>query len=112
MSTASNALVPVNRWADGDWQAGFMAVLPSVRTHAQIQFRRWPRERREDAVQEAVASACASYHGLAAAGRCHVAHPGTLASFAVKHVRGGRHVGGSQDGARDAMSPVVWRRLS
>ena len=110
MSTASHTVALVDARADGDWQAGFLGVLPAVRTHAQIQFRRWPRERREDAVQEAIASACASYHGLAAAGRCHVAHPGTLAAFAVMHVRGGRHVGGSQEGARDAMSAVAQRR--
>ena len=110
MSTTSHAFVSVNDRDADVWQTGFLAVLPSVRTHAQIQFRQWPRERREDAVQEAVASACASYHRLAVAGRRHVAHPGTLASFAVKHVRGGRHVGGSQDGARDAMSAVAQRR--
>lgn len=110
MSTASHAVVPIERRATTDWQTGFLAVLPAVRTDAQIQFRRWPRERREDAVQEAIASACVSYHGLAVAGRCHVAHPGTLASFAAKHVRGGRHVGGSQDAARDAMSAVAQRR--
>ena len=110
MSTASHAFVSVDGHAVGDWQTGFLAVLPAIRSHAQIQFRQWPRERREDAVQEAVASACASYHRLAVAGRRHVAHPGTLASFAVKHVRGGRHVGGSQDGARDAMSAVAQRR--
>lgn len=110
MSTASHAVVPIDVRAGTDWQAGFLDVLPAIRTHAQIQFRRWPRERREDAVQEAIASACASYHGLAAAGRCHVAHPSTLAAFAVKHVRAGRHVGGSQDRARDAMSAVAQRR--
>jgi hypothetical protein len=61
-------------------------------------------------VQEAVASARASYHGPAAAGRFQVAHAGSRAVFAIKHVRRGRHVGGSQDRARDARSAVAQRR--
>src|SRR4051812_23694957 len=50
----------------GGWQAGFLSVLPAVRTHAKVRFRRLPRDRREEAVQEAIASACASYWLLAA----------------------------------------------
>lgn len=92
------------------WQAGFLAVLPAVEIHAKIQFRHLPLERREDAIQEAIAAACVSYQLLAAQGRLHVAHPGTLATFAVKHVNSGRHVGGSQDAARDAVSPVAQAR--
>ena len=92
------------------WQAGFLSVLPAVRTHAQIRFRRLPAERRADAVQEAVAAACVSYQRLAARGRLHAARPGMLAEFAVKHVRNGRHVGGRQDAARDAMSPAAQAR--
>ncbi len=45
-----------------------------------------------------------------ARGKLHVAHPGTLATFAVNFVRNGRHVGGHQDAARDAMSPVAQKR--
>ena len=92
------------------WQAGFMSVLPAVATHANIQFRRLSPERREDAVQEAIASACVSYRSLAAKGRPHAARPSTLATFAVNHVRNGRHVGGSQDPARDALSPAAQAR--
>ena len=92
------------------WQTGFLNLLPAVQTHAKIQFRHLPLEQREDAVQEAIASACVSYQLLAAKGRLHVAHPGTLATFAVNFVRNGRHVGGSQDAANDVLSPVA-RRL-
>ena len=93
------------------WQAGFLAaVLPAVRTHAMIRFRRMPAASREEAVQEAVAAACVSYRLLAAKGRLHAARPGMVADFAVKHVRNGRHVGGRQDAARDAMSPAAARR--
>src|SRR5258706_13948141 len=94
------------------WQAGFLAVLPAIQTHARIVFRHLPRERREDAVQEVVASACVSYQVLAAKGKLDVAHPGSLATFAVRHVRNGRHVGGSQDAARDVLSKVAQRRHS
>ena len=45
MSTASHAFVPVNDRDADVWQTGFLAVLPSVWTHAQIQFRRFSRER-------------------------------------------------------------------
>ena len=93
------------------WQAGFLAaVLPAVQTHAAIRFRRLPAAGREEAVQEAVAAACVSYRLLAAKGRLAAARPGTVADFAVKHVRNGRHVGGRQDAARDAMSPAAARR--
>jgi hypothetical protein len=92
------------------WQQGFMSVLPAIETHAKIQFRRLPAERREDAVQEAVASACASYQLLAAKSKLDLAHPSTLASFAVMAVRGGRRVGGRQDAAQDVLSPVARRR--
>jgi hypothetical protein len=92
------------------WQNGFLAVLPAIQTHAQIQFRRLPALRREEAVQEAVAAACVSYQILASKGRLHVAHPGTLAEFAVRHVRNGRHVGGHQDSARDVISPTCQQR--
>jgi hypothetical protein len=93
-----------------DWQAGFLNILPAVQTHAKIQFRRLPAEQREEAIQEAVTSACVSYQRLAARNRLHVAHPGTLATFAVNFVRNGRHVGGRQDAAQDVLSPVARRR--
>lgn len=92
------------------WHAGFLSVLPAVRTHAKIRFRRLRPEQREDAIQEAIASACVSYQLLAAKGRLHAAHAGMLATFAVNFVNNGRHVGGHQDAARDAMSSVAQSR--
>ncbi len=92
------------------WQAGFLSLLPAIQTHARIQFRRLPAERREEAIREAIASACISYQLLAARGKLRVAHPGPLADFAVRHVRTGRHVGGHQDAARDVLSPVAHQR--
>ncbi len=93
-----------------NWQAGFLTFLSAIQTHAQIQFRHLPLVHCEEAVQEAIASACCSYQRLAAQNKLQVAYPGTLADYAVKHVRRGRHVGGHQDGARDIISPVYQRR--
>ncbi len=103
MSSIPHSLIASNH----GWQAGFLSVLPAIQTHAQIQFRDFSPERREDAIQEAIASACVSYSLLDAQGKLSVAHPGTLARFAVKHVRNARHVGGSQESAKDVMSPIA-----
>jgi hypothetical protein len=92
------------------WQAGFLSVLPAVQTQAKFRFRKLPASRREDAIQEAIAAACVNYQLLAARWQLDIAHPGTIADFAVRHVNIGRHVGGRQDGARDVLSPVCHKR--
>lgn len=92
------------------WHAGFLSILPAIETHAKIQFRTLPAERREDAVQEALAAACVNYQLLAARGQLDVAHSSTIADFAVRHVRTGRHIGGKQEGAKDVMSSVCHGR--
>jgi hypothetical protein len=93
-----------------NWQAGFLNILPVIQNNAQIQFRRLPAEQRQEAIQEAIAAAAVSFQVLAAKGRAHDAHPSTIATHAVQHVRGHRHVGGSQEAARDVMSSVARRR--
>jgi hypothetical protein len=92
------------------WQAGFLSILPAIETHAAIRFRRLPARRREDAVQEVIATACMNYQLLAARGRLDVAHAGTLADYAVKHVRAGRRIGGRRAGFKDVMSPACHKR--
>jgi hypothetical protein len=93
-----------------DWQTRFLKVLPAVETHAKIRFRRLNADRREEAIQETVAAACVNFQLAAAEGKLNVVHPSSLADFAVRHTRTGRHVGGSQNGARDVMSPACQRR--
>jgi hypothetical protein len=93
-----------------DWQAGFLSVLPAIKTHARIQFRKLPAERREEAIAETIAAACANYQLAAAQGNLDVLKPGPLADFAVRHFRTGRHVGGKQDAAKDPLSPICQRR--
>ena len=92
------------------WQQSFLEVLPAIQTHAKIQFRRLGAQRREEAIQETIATACVNYQLAAVQGKLDVVRPGSLADFAVRHVRAGRHVGGHQDGARDVMSAVCQRR--
>ena len=92
------------------WQEGFLAVLPAVQLHAEIQFRRLNADRREEAIAETVAAACVNFQLAAAQGKLNVVYPGSLGDFAVRHVRTGRHVGGAQDAAKDAMSPACHRR--
>lgn len=93
-----------------DWQEGFVKVLPAVQQHAQIRFRRYAADKREEAIQETIAAACVNYQLAAAQGRLNVVRPGPLADFAVRHTRMGRHVGSGQDAARDVMSPLCQRR--
>ena len=102
--------IPQTNVASEAWQPGFLQLLPAVRTHAQIQFRRLPAPHRDEAVQEAIAAACLTYQLAAAQGKLHVVRPATLANFAVRHVRQGRHVGGKMDAARDVLSPRCQRR--
>jgi len=93
-----------------NWQEGFLAVLPAVETHARIRFRRLTADRREEAIQETIAAACVNFQIAAAQGKLNVVRTGPLADFAIKHVRSGRHVGSSQDSARDPMSVTCQRR--
>ena len=89
-----------------------MVLLPMITSRAQARFRGLPRSRRADAVQEAVVAALTNYQLLASRGQLHVAYPGTLADFALRHVNEGRHVGGRQDTAKDVLSPTAQDRHS
>ena len=92
------------------WQAGFMSILPTVQTHAKIRFQKLPAEQREEAIQETIAAACVQFQVAAIQGKLSAVRPGPLADFAVRHVRTGRHVGGKQNAAKDAMSPAAQAR--
>jgi hypothetical protein len=59
-----------------------------------------------------MATAISSYYQLAAAqGKLHAVRPTTLADFAVRHSRTGRHVDGVQDRSKDVLSPSCHRRF-
>jgi hypothetical protein len=92
------------------WQADFLRVLPTIECHAKYRFRCLPGCHREEAIQETIALAVASYRNLNARNRLCDAHPGTIAEYAIKRAAAGRHAGGRQETTRDAMSPVALRR--
>jgi len=81
------------------------AVLPVVRAYAYRACAGYNAEYREDFIAEAVSAAFVSFASLLKRGCASRVTAGRLAYFAVKHVRSGRHVGGSQNGAKDAMTP-------
>jgi len=72
----------------------FLRLLAPIRRHARQAFRSLDPEAREEAEQEVVANAFATYRRLLERGRSHVIAPGPLARFAIVQTRAGRQVGG------------------
>ena len=90
--------------------ADFLTLIPIVTRHARIVFRHRPAAEREEAVAEAVAAAFESYLALKARGQDPVRDfPSVMATFAVLHVKTGRHVGGHQS-TTDVLSPQAQAR--
>ena len=87
--------IPLSQLAmSDDPAANFLAVMPAVQNHARIRFRHLPAEQRQEAIAEAVAAAYVSYMKLDQQQKLPQAFVSTLASYAVRHVVQGRHVGG------------------
>ena len=104
------AAIPLSALATSDrWQSNFLSVLPAVKTHAQVCFRRLRPEARDEAVAETVARAFVDYGHLAKQRRLAQGYPSTLASYAVQRVRGHRGVGVHQT-AKDVLSPVAQKK--
>lgn len=82
----------------------FLKCLPAVRTHAAIQFRNLREVDREEAIAEAVAAGLVNIHSATANGQLQRLTPSTVATFAVLHVKDGRHVGGRTDSTTDVLS--------
>jgi hypothetical protein len=91
------------------WQAGFMELMPDIHKHVCFAFRRLEPERRDEAVQEAIANALVAYVRLFELGKTDVAYASPLASYAVKQVCEGRQVGCALN-AFDVLSPYAQRR--
>ena len=72
----------------------FLRLLKPIRRHARQAFRGLDPEAREEAEQEVVANAFATYQSLLKRGKSHVIAPGPLARFAIVQTRAGRQVGG------------------
>jgi hypothetical protein len=92
-----------------DVQARFLELLPTIRTAAQVAFRGWDAEAREDAVTEVIANCYVAFARLAARDKIEVAFATVLARFAIRQLRVGRRVG-SRFTVQDVMSPVAQRR--
>ena len=91
------------------WQANFLQILPTVQTHAMVCFRQRNPADQEEAIAETLASACISYARLARQKKLAQVYPSTVATYAVKAVRAGRHVGGHQN-CRDVLNPLTQKK--
>jgi hypothetical protein len=93
-----------------EWQAGFLVIVPKVRQCVGLAFRHLRDDERNEAVQEAIANACAAFAGLAAKGALNRAFPTVLARFAVAQVRSGRRLGTASN-MRDVLSQhAQWKK--
>jgi hypothetical protein len=89
---------------------GFLKLMPVVERHARVVFRSLPDVDREEAVAETVAAAFVAYRRLRERGIDPVHEfPSMMATFAVKYVRNGRHVG-SRSTSKDVLSVRAQRR--
>lgn len=86
------------------WHAQFLAMLPTIATHARIAFRHRDPEDREEMVEEVVCNACCAYKRLVELGKADLAYAGVLARYGVVQVKDGRKVGGRLN-CKDVLSP-------
>jgi hypothetical protein len=91
-----------------DWHELFLRMLPAIRQHARIAFRRYNPDAREEAIQSAVCNARAAMARLAELGKLDLAYASVLARYGVAQVRDGRMTGGHLN-CKDAMSPYCQR---
>jgi hypothetical protein len=86
-----------------------LALLPDIRRHLSFAFRRLAAERREEALQEALANALAAYRRLHQLGKAELAYAGPLAQYAVRQVCDGRQIACALN-AMDVMSSYAQRK--
>jgi hypothetical protein len=92
------------RQEDAAAHAEFLALAPVIERHARVVFRHRKPVDREEAIAESVAAAFESYVALKARGKDPVRDfPSMMATFAVLHVKDGRHVGG-RSSSQDVLS--------
>ena len=91
------------------WQAGFLAMLPTIRRVASIRLNRLRGEARQDAIAEVIACCAVAYARLYRQGRVELAYPSVLAQFAVRQYHDGRRVGSTLR-IGDVLSPYAQRR--
>ncbi|MGA7415813.1 MAG: hypothetical protein WBW33_35405 [Bryobacteraceae bacterium] len=75
------------------WHCRFLTMVPAIRRHAELRFRKLRPDVREELVDEVIANCLVAYARLANRGKENLAFPSALARFAVAQVRQGRQVG-------------------
>jgi hypothetical protein len=91
------------------WHEAFMAMVPTIATHARIAFRDLNVDACEEAVQEVICNACCAFARLVKLNKTDVAYPSALARFGVAQTRDGRKVGGKLNN-RDVSSEYCQRQ--
>jgi hypothetical protein len=91
------------------WHEAFLKLVPTIRKHAIIRFRRLSPVDREEAVQEVVASSLLSFLRLIENKKEHLIFAGRLAHYAVLQFRDGRRVGNRLN-CKDITSAYCQRR--
>ena len=95
----------------------FVLMIPVIRRHARLRFRKLRPEEKEELVEECVANAFRAYARLRERDKQDLICASGLAKYAVKQVRDGRKVGGHLNVndilARDAQlrRPITVERL-
>ena len=93
------------------WHEGFLALLPAIRLHAVIAFRRLNPEARAEAIQNCIANALIAYTRLYELGKVELAYAGVLARYAIAQTREGRIVGNRMN-VRDVSSSYAISKKS
>jgi len=76
------------------WHEGYLQMLPVIRFYAELAFRDYDAESREDLVTEVVANTLVAYVRLVLLGKTGIAYPAVLARYGIRQTLDGRHVGG------------------
>jgi hypothetical protein len=94
----------------GYLHAAFLAIVPRIERHGQVYFRhvRCPH-RKADYIAEMVAVCWKWYVRATRQGKDVSRFVSVLATFAARHVRGGRRLCGQEQG-KDALSPLAQTR--
>jgi len=87
----------------------FLDMLPLIRSHARLAFRRLRPEHKDELVREVVANAYCAFTALVSRGKANIAYATPLANYAIRQVIAGRRVG-TKLNSNDVSSPVAQRR--
>ena len=84
IATAGNVL---QQTREQTWHNGFLQLMPAIRRHARMAFRRLSPDARKDATDEVTSHAVIAYRRLVDLDRIELAYPAALARYGVARVR-------------------------